>query len=41
MERAADIQWIGGWVGLIAGLDTVVKRKFPASAGTRTLDHPA
>jgi hypothetical protein len=34
--------WIGGWVGPKAGLDAVVKRKtFPASAGTRTPDHPA
>jgi len=28
-------------VGPRAGLDTVVKRKFPAPAGTRTSDHPA
>jgi len=29
-ERAAITQWIGGWVGLRAGLDAVVKRKIPS-----------
>jgi hypothetical protein len=28
--------WIEGWVGLIAGLDTIEKRKIFASAGNRT-----
>jgi len=28
-------------VGARAGLDTVVKKKFPAPPGTRTPDHPA
>jgi hypothetical protein len=28
---------IGGWVGTRAGIDAVVKRKIPASAGNRTL----
>jgi hypothetical protein len=27
--------WIGGWVGLTAGLDTVTKRNTPAFAGNR------
>jgi hypothetical protein len=40
-ERAPGTQWIGGWVGPRAGLDTVVKRKIPSPAGTRTPDHPA
>jgi hypothetical protein len=40
-ERATSTHWTGGWVGPRAGLDTVVKRKFPAPAGTRTLDHSA
>jgi hypothetical protein len=29
-ERAPDTQWIGGWVGPRAVLDTVVKRKIPS-----------
>jgi hypothetical protein len=29
--------WIGGWVGLVAGLDTEVKEKFFAFAGIQTL----
>jgi hypothetical protein len=29
-ERARGTQWIGGWVGLKAGLDTVVKKKNPS-----------
>jgi hypothetical protein len=32
---------LGSWVGPRAGLDTVVKRKFPVPARTRTSDHPA
>jgi hypothetical protein len=28
-EKAPGFHWIGGWVGLKAGLDTVVKRKIP------------
>jgi hypothetical protein len=27
-ERAPGIHWIGGWVGLGAGLEAVVKRKY-------------
>jgi hypothetical protein len=30
MERAPDTHWIGDWVGPIAILDTVVKRKIPS-----------
>jgi hypothetical protein len=40
-EIAHDTHWIGGWVGPRAGLDAMVKRKFPVSAATRTPDHPA
>jgi hypothetical protein len=29
-ERDPDIQWIGGWLGPRAGLDTMVKRKIPS-----------
>jgi hypothetical protein len=29
-ERAPGTQWIGGWVGPRAVLDTVVKRKIPS-----------
>jgi hypothetical protein len=32
-ERASCAHWIGGWVGLRAGLDAVVKRKIPAPTG--------
>jgi hypothetical protein len=39
-ERAPGAHWIGGWVGLKAGLDAVMK-KFLASIGIRILDHPA
>jgi hypothetical protein len=35
-ERGTDTHWIGGWVGPRAGLDEVVKDKFPAPTGTRT-----
>jgi hypothetical protein len=40
-ERTLDTHWIEGWVGPKAGMDAVVKRKFPAPAGTRTSDHRA
>jgi hypothetical protein len=40
-ERAPGTHWIRGWVGPSAGLDTVVKEKFPAPGETRTSDHPA
>jgi hypothetical protein len=39
-DRALHIHWIGSWVGPGAGIDRVVKRKFPALAGIRTPDHP-
>jgi hypothetical protein len=39
-ERASGTRWIGGWVGLRAGLDAVVKIKIPTPAGTRTTDYP-
>jgi hypothetical protein len=29
-ERATGTHWIGGWVGPIAVLDAVVKRKIPS-----------
>jgi hypothetical protein len=35
-EKAAGNHWIGGWVDPRTGLE-----KFPATAGTRTTDHPA
>jgi hypothetical protein len=35
-EGAPGTHWIGGWVGLRAGLDAVVKKKFPTPTGTRT-----
>jgi hypothetical protein len=37
-ERAPGIHCIGGWVGPRAVLDVVVKEKFPAPAGNRTLE---
>jgi FtsP/CotA-like multicopper oxidase with cupredoxin domain len=40
-ERAPGIHWIGGWMEPKAGLDTVVKKKFPGPAGTRTPDYRA
>jgi hypothetical protein len=39
-ERDLSTHCIGGWVGTRAGVDAVVKRKFPAFAGTRTPDYP-
>jgi len=40
-ETASGTHWVGGCVGPRDVLDAVVKRKFPAPAGTRTSDHPA
>jgi hypothetical protein len=42
-ERAPGIRWIGGWVGPIAGLDEVEKRKFltPPGLELRSLSRPA
>jgi hypothetical protein len=34
-ERAPGNRWIGGWVGPIAGLDAVVKRKFLSQSGAQ------
>jgi hypothetical protein len=40
-ERASGTHWTGGWVGLRASLNAMVKRKkFPAPAGIRTPDYP-
>jgi len=36
-ERTPGTHWIGGWVGLRAGLDTEARGKSFASAGDRTL----
>jgi hypothetical protein len=41
MERALDTYCTGGWVGVRAGLNTVVRRKIPSPSGTGTPDHPA
>jgi hypothetical protein len=43
VERAHGTHWIGGWVGLRAGLDDVEKRKFLTLLGheLRTLGRPA
>jgi hypothetical protein len=38
-ERAPGTHWIGGWVGLRAGLDTVVKRKIPSPRRESNPDH--
>jgi hypothetical protein len=42
-ERAPGTHWIGGWVGLRAGLDDVEERKFLTLPGLelRSLGHPA
>jgi hypothetical protein len=37
---APGTHWIGGWVSPRAGLDAVVKEKFPVLAEIRTSDHP-
>jgi len=29
-ERAPDIHWLGGWVGLRAGLEALEKRRIPS-----------
>jgi hypothetical protein len=34
-ERTYGAHWIGGWIGLRAGLDTEVRKKFFASVGDR------
>jgi hypothetical protein len=36
-ETDPGIRWIGGWVHTRAGVDAVVKKIIPASAGNRTL----
>jgi len=33
-EKDPGTYWIGGWVSPRAGLDAVVKKQFPAPAGT-------
>jgi hypothetical protein len=38
-ERAPDTHWIGGWVGLRAGLNAVVRRKVPSPC--RDLNPPS
>jgi hypothetical protein len=40
-ERAPGVHWIGGWVGLRAGLDMVSKRKIPSPSRESNLDRPA
>jgi hypothetical protein len=39
-ERAPGTHWIGGWVDLRAGLDTVWKRKIPSPRRESNTDHP-
>jgi hypothetical protein len=39
-KRAPGTQWIGGWVGPRAGLDTVSKRKIPSPCWELDPDHP-
>jgi hypothetical protein len=39
-ERAPGMHWIGCWVGLRAGLDTVLKRKISSPHQDSNLDHP-
>jgi len=38
-ERAPGIHWIGGWADPRAGLDAVLREKFPPPAGTRKPHH--
>jgi hypothetical protein len=41
-KQTRGTQWIGGWVGLWACLDSVEKRKFIVHVGNRTqVTHPA
>jgi hypothetical protein len=40
-EGAPGTHWTGGWVGLRAVLDAVVKKKIPCPAGNRTLQPSA
>jgi hypothetical protein len=42
-ERAQGTHWIGGWVGLRAGMDDVEKRKFltPPELDPQPLGRPA
>jgi hypothetical protein len=40
METAPGTHWIGGWMDLRAGLDTVSKRKIPSPRRESNLDHP-
>jgi hypothetical protein len=41
--KSPRTHWIGGWIGFIAGLDDVEKRKFLALPGLklRPIDRPA
>jgi hypothetical protein len=40
-ERASGTHWKGGWVGLRAVLDAVVKRKIPSTLRESNPDRPA
>jgi hypothetical protein len=40
-ERAPGTHWIGGWVGLRAGLDAVVRREIPSPYQESNPHHPA
>jgi hypothetical protein len=40
-ERAPGAHWIGGWVGLRAGLDDLEKRKFLNLLGTYSNSDPS
>jgi hypothetical protein len=39
--RAPGSHWVGGWMGLRAGLDTVVKIKIPRPCRDSNPEHPA
>jgi len=39
-ERAPGTNWIGGWVGLRAVLEAVVKKKIPAPAVLHLISGP-